>query len=48
MESSEPSPLTDKQSVFLNVPFDPEYNSLFIALIAGAASESARARGLIQ
>jgi hypothetical protein len=35
MKSSEPSPLINKQSVFLNIPFDPEYSPLFIALIAG-------------
>jgi hypothetical protein len=35
MESSEPLALITEQSVFLNVPFDLEYSSLFIALIAG-------------
>jgi hypothetical protein len=36
MDVSGPSALTiNEQSVFLNVPFDPEYSSLFIALIAG-------------
>jgi hypothetical protein len=34
MISSAPAPI-DEQSVFLNVPFDAEYSSLFIALIAG-------------
>jgi hypothetical protein len=32
---AEPPALVDRQSVFLNVPFDSEYSSLFIALIAG-------------
>lgn len=27
--------MNDEKSVFLNVPFDPEYSSLFFALIAG-------------
>lgn len=35
MDFLEPSALVTEQSVFLNVPFDTEYSSLFIALIAG-------------
>ncbi len=30
-----PQPLPVRQNVFLNVPFDPRYGSLFIALISG-------------
>lgn len=37
MLSAETESSADDQSVFLNVPFDPEYNSLFLALIAGLA-----------
>jgi hypothetical protein len=37
MLSTEAESSVDEQSVFLNVPFDPEYNSLFLALIAGIA-----------
>ena len=32
-----PAVSADAQSVFLNVPFDPEYSPLFLALIAGLA-----------
>lgn len=35
MLSTEPEHQADEQSVFLNIPFDTEYNPLFIALIAG-------------
>jgi hypothetical protein len=35
MSSVSPEAAVDEQSVFLNVPFDTEYNPLFIALIAG-------------
>ena len=37
MFSTEAESSVDEQSVFLNVPFDPEYSSLFLALIAGIA-----------
>lgn len=35
MLSTESEYRVDEQSVFLNIPFDTEYNPLFIALIAG-------------
>jgi hypothetical protein len=37
MLSAEPAAPVDPLSVFLNVPFDTEYSSLFLALIAGLA-----------
>src|SRR3954464_3996206 len=37
MPSRGPAASVDAQSVFLNVPFDQEYSSLFLALIAGLA-----------
>ena|SRR5436305_4130683 len=47
MESSE-SPALNEQSVFLNVPFDPEYSSLFIALIAGLTALGRRPRCVLE
>ena len=48
MLSREPVGLTDAKSVFLNVPFDTEYNSLFLALIAGLAGLGLKPRCVLE
>lgn len=40
--------LASRQSVFLNVPFDTEYRSLFIALIAGLTGLGRRPRCVLE
>src|SRR5262245_53825722 len=48
MLSAEPAAPVDPKSVFLNVPFDEEYSSLFLALIAGLAALGRKPRCVLE